>query len=121
MGWSQNNRGIYRNRKNIIYNLSHGNLTYFAQETKSLNGDTEIFLKENPLNYVFPIEITRIDNGFIKGKKKVLTTVSRVRANCSAFSIAFCTSSLPYFDGLNVDRSSQQPDLVEAVDIDIQV
>ena len=63
--------------KNIIYNLSHGNLTYFAQETKSLNGDTEIFLEENPLNYVFPIEITRIDNGFIKGKKNFLTTVSR--------------------------------------------
>ena len=34
---------------------------------------------------------------------------------------SFCTSSLPYFDGLNVDRTSVQPDLVDEVDIDIQV
>ena len=62
--------------KNIIYNLSQGNLTYFAQETKSFNGNEDIFLKENPLNKVYPIEITRIDNGYIRGKKKLLTTIS---------------------------------------------
>ena len=33
----------------------------------------------------------------------------------------FCTSSLPYFDGIVRDRTSKQPDLLEKVDIDIQV
>ena len=33
----------------------------------------------------------------------------------------FCTSSLPYFDGLTKDRTSAQPDLVDEIDIDITV
>lgn len=33
----------------------------------------------------------------------------------------FCTSSLPYFDGATRDRSSNQPDLVEKIEVDIQV
>ena len=33
----------------------------------------------------------------------------------------FCTSSLPYFDGLTKDRASQQPDLVDEIDVDITV
>jgi hypothetical protein len=33
----------------------------------------------------------------------------------------FCTSSLPYYDGLTKDRTSKQPDLLEEIDIDITV
>jgi len=33
----------------------------------------------------------------------------------------FCTSSLPYFDGVTRDRTTQQPDLQEKIEIDIEV
>ena len=52
-----------------------------------------------------------------RNTKRVVSPEETNSANLDAF----CTSSLPYFDGLNVDRDTQQPDLVDAIDIDIQV
>ena len=53
---------------------------------------------------------------FLKRKEK--TVVSPEETNSSNLDV-FCTSSLPYFDGIVKDRTSQQPDLLDDIDVDI--
>ena len=53
-------------------------------------------------------------------ERKTKRNVEPEETNSSNLDL-FCTSSIPYFDGLNRDRTSQQPDLLDKIDIDIQV
>ena len=53
---------------------------------------------------------------FLERKNKVV--VSPEETNSANLDV-FCTSSLPYFDGVVRDRTSTQPDLLEKIDVDI--
>jgi len=53
-------------------------------------------------------------------ERKSKRAISPEETNSANLDI-FCTSSLPYFDGLTKDRTSQQPDLVDEIDVDITV
>ena len=53
-------------------------------------------------------------------KRKTKKVTSPEETNSANLDV-FCTSSLPYFDGIVRDRASTQPDLLDEVDIDITV
>jgi len=81
----------------------------------------------NPRDMLEQRSFTRTFNGtapseapvqvkFLQRREK--TVVSPEETNSANLDV-FCTSSLPYFDGVVRDRTSLQPDLVDEIDVDI--
>ena len=72
--------------------------------TRTFNGNE---VSEAPITVNFQERISKLN-------------VSPEETNSANLDL-FCTSSLPYFDGITRDRTSKQPDLLDKIDIDIQV
>jgi hypothetical protein len=58
--------------KNIIFNLRHGLLTYFNGSYNQNSNE-----KYSNMNDIFPIDVVEIGEGYVLGKSKVITAVSK--------------------------------------------
>ncbi len=58
--------------KNIIFNLRHGLLTYFNGSYNQNSNE-----KYSNMNDIFPIDVVEIGEGYVLGKDKVITAVSK--------------------------------------------
>ncbi len=63
--------------RNIIYNLAHGNIPYFAHAYSDSAHGLINDMPSDVMQSIYPIEIQKIGNGWVKGKNKLITAVSK--------------------------------------------
>lgn len=84
-------------------------------------GQVRDMLEQRPLTRTFDgVRVSESPVAVSFQERRSKKPISPEETNSANLDI-FCTSSLPYFDGLTKDRTSQQPDLVDEIDVDITV